>query len=152
MCKSTLRKKYSQGHWPFSHYKVSWTLDNSEWAEGIIWVTRISGRYAPFILALPAGIPRAHAGAQFPFPTFSKSHFLKISLSQNTLFQYPTFPKPHLPTANPTFPKSLVPKIPLIYIDRKFSLKIREEFKTKWIIYKEFSTDGGQGGTPLPSK
>ena len=28
-------------------------------------ITRISGRYAPFILGLPAGFPRAHAGAHF---------------------------------------------------------------------------------------
>ena len=67
----------------------------------LIYATRISGRYAPFILGLPAGFPRAHARAHFvrfscharkvslhafamtksTFPKFTFSHFSKILIT-----------------------------------------------------------------------
>ena len=67
--------------------------------------TRISGRYAPFILGLPAGFPRAHAGAHYVrFSCRARKHSLHLILIPNSHFpKTPIFKNPNFPIF--TFPK-----------------------------------------------
>ena len=79
-----------------------------------IWWTRTSGRYAPFILGLPAGFPRMHAQCRGPLLSLlmpcTQGHALLASHAAHAKKrQYPYIPFPQ----RLTFHNDPLPKIPL---------------------------------------